>query len=61
MLEFIVLGQIPGTHIQITFSGVLLCIALGLMIYEGYRHNRQHTLSAIVTLRRLLHRLKPLA
>lgn len=34
MLQFIVLGQIPGTHIQITFRGVLLLIVLGLAALE---------------------------
>lgn len=28
MLQFIVLGMIPGTHIQVTFDWVLLIVAL---------------------------------
>lgn len=28
MLEFIVSGQIPGTHIQITFKAVLIAAAV---------------------------------
>lgn len=42
MLEFIVLGQIPGTSIQITFSQLiklsLLVIAGVLISYELRRH-----------------------
>lgn len=32
MLEFLVLGQVPGTHFQITFAWYLF-FALGLMSY----------------------------
>lgn len=34
MLEFIVLGQIPGTSVHITFSQVLLASAVLLMCSE---------------------------
>ena len=34
MLEFIVLGQIPGTHIQINFTTVLACIPALLVMGE---------------------------
>ena len=34
MLEFIVLGQIPGTSLTITFNWVLLLVATALMIYD---------------------------
>jgi len=41
MLEFIVLGQVPGTHIQLNLTGVLLVWA-GLMVTAkmalSYRH-----------------------
>lgn len=43
MLEFIVLGQIPGTHIQITFAwclivSLILLIWVDLRIHRGHRH-----------------------
>lgn len=34
MLEFIVLGQIPGTTIEITFKGVLIIAATLLATYD---------------------------
>jgi hypothetical protein len=34
MLEFIVLGEIPGTSFQITFSQLLLLTASMLIAYE---------------------------
>ena len=34
MLEFVVLGIVPGTHIQITFSWVMLFSACLLALYE---------------------------
>lgn len=34
MLEFIVLGKIPGTSLQITYAQVLLVAALLLIISE---------------------------
>jgi hypothetical protein len=45
MLEFIVLGIIPGTHVQITFSWVLLMTALGLIAYEFYIRRQTFNLS----------------
>lgn len=37
LLDFFVLGEIPGTHIQITFSWVLtLAIIIGALIGAGY-------------------------
>lgn len=30
MLEFLVLGQVPGTHIQITFAWYLFAALIGL-------------------------------
>ncbi len=37
MLEFIVLGQIPGTHIEISFRALLFVMAVGLASFEfGY-------------------------
>ncbi len=47
MLNFIVLGLIPGTHLQITFSWVLLAAAVLMVIIEilyrrNYRSTAQH-------------------
>lgn len=36
MLEFIVLGQIPGTHLQITLAWFVLAI-LGLLIWADIK------------------------
>lgn len=36
MLEFIVLGQIPGTSVQITFAQVLI-VASALLLVSEYR------------------------
>jgi len=41
MLNFIVLGLIPGTHLQITFSWLLLAVA-GFMIYLELRYRQYH-------------------
>lgn len=41
MLNFIVLGLIPGTHIQITFSWVLLSVAI-VLVYTEFRYRRYH-------------------
>lgn len=43
MLEFIVLGNVPGTHFNITFSWVLGVAAVFLMALE-VRHHRQYAL-----------------
>lgn len=34
MLDYIVLGQIPGTSLQLGFVGYLTLSALGLMLYD---------------------------
>lgn len=42
MMEFIVLGQIPGTHIQLTFIGfwvVIIMMTVGATAYVHYVHN----------------------
>ncbi len=42
MMQFIVLGQIPGTHIQLTFIGfqiVLIVAVLSAMVYAYRVHN----------------------
>lgn len=39
MLEFLVLGQIPGTHIQITFSWYLF-LTLGILSYILHKIRR---------------------
>jgi hypothetical protein len=41
MLEFIVLGKVPGTQFEITFNGVLVATGAILIIVElalFYRH-----------------------
>lgn len=43
MLEFIVLGNVPGTHFNITFSWVLGVAAVFLMVLE-VRYHRQYAL-----------------
>ena len=44
MLEFIVLGQVPGTHLIITFNWVLIVAAFALFGVEIYRisQRRKH-------------------
>ncbi len=37
MLELIVLGQIPGTHFQFSYAGIML-LAFALMIAIDLRH-----------------------
>lgn len=37
MLELIVLGQIPGTHFQFSYAGVML-LAFALVILIDLRH-----------------------
>ncbi len=42
MLEFIVLGKIPGTNIQVTLAWFVL-IVFGLLIYADLKlHNRNY-------------------
>lgn len=46
MLEFIVLGQIPGTHIIITFQwAVILAVLLtcAVVMRRVKKHNLDHT------------------
>lgn len=42
MLEFIVLGLIPGTQVQLTFNGVLLITAILLTAVELYFLYQRH-------------------
>lgn len=43
MLEFIVLGQIPGTHIQLNFMQVLAFIlSVGTVVYAQHELRRVH-------------------
>jgi hypothetical protein len=41
MLEFLVLGQIPGTQIVITFQWVLIVASLGFGVLLGRRIAKQ--------------------
>lgn len=41
MLEFIVLGQIPGTHIQITFAWCVVVLLIGL-VWLDLKIHRNH-------------------
>jgi len=43
MLEFIVLGNVPGTHFTITYSWVLILAAIFLMVLE-LRYHKQYAL-----------------
>jgi Na+(H+)/acetate symporter ActP len=43
MLEFIVLGNMPGTRFTITFSWVLFMVAVALAIFE-IRYHRNYAL-----------------
>ena len=42
--DLLVLGQIPGTKIQITFKQLLFCVALYLLIYilRNYFYIKSH-------------------
>ncbi len=42
MLDFIVLGDIPGTHLQITFAWVVFFVLVGLITvdYKIHRHHK---------------------
>lgn len=41
MLEFIVLGQIPGTTLQITFVWFMLVVLIGLLVLDVKIHRAQ--------------------
>lgn len=41
MLEFIVLGEIPGTHIQVTLAWFVL-VVFGLIIYIDLKFHNQN-------------------
>jgi len=45
MLEFIVLGQIPGTHFQVTFMGSMLigCGFLLFILTASWLNRPKHT------------------
>lgn len=49
MLNFIVLGLIPGTHLQITFSWIMLVAALVLMYIELRYHEYLKLTATVVT------------
>jgi FtsH-binding integral membrane protein len=34
MIEFIVLGKIPGTEVYITFNWLIVVVVAGLIIYD---------------------------
>ena len=51
MLQFIVLGQIPGTHIQLTFSWFSLIILAAILI-AAHKFYKQHTQRQIQQLQR---------
>lgn len=41
MLDFLVLGQVPGTHFQITFNGITLiagCLLIAVEVHILYPH-----------------------
>lgn len=40
MYNFLVLGLVPGTNIQITFKTWLYALAVALLTYNLYRHTR---------------------
>lgn len=45
MLEFIVLGQVPGTQIQLNFTGVLLIAAVLVFVAKtSVKYYRYHKL-----------------
>lgn len=52
MLRFIVLGEIPGTHLVITFTWVLALAAILLSIGEAgiiiARYKRQHNTALVI-------------
>lgn len=44
MLEFIVLGQVPGTNLQVTFGdvvGILMAAALLFAAYQAHSHRHK--------------------
>jgi hypothetical protein len=45
MLEFIVLGQVPGTHIQITFAWCVVILLFGLIWLDLKIHRDRKTTS----------------
>ena len=60
MYEFIVLGLIPGTHLQITFSfwiiGMVCLVIAGVVWLESRRHALRNwlvTISVAMVLRRI--------
>ena len=44
MLRFIVLGQIPGTQVQLNFMPLVLLGLIGLLIFEMFLNNRRKQL-----------------
>lgn len=48
MLDFIVLGRIPGTQLRITFSWLLLAVAM-LLLYAEFRYRRSQRLPRVTT------------
>ncbi len=60
MLEFVVLGQIPGTNIIVTFNGVMLAVPILLVMAELVYVFRRQIKSSItmLTMRLSRHRLQ---
>lgn len=52
MLELIVLGQIPGTHFQFSYAGVML-LAFALVIAFDLRRHLPRTSTKKITPRKL--------
>lgn len=57
MLEFIVMGEVPGTSIQLTFRGVLLTalILFGLLISFGLGRHITKKNRVLLSFQRKLH------
>jgi len=56
MLDFLlVLGQVPGTNIQITFSEIVIGVALVGVLFYGFK-NRRKFLKRNLDLKFIFHR-----
>lgn len=62
MLEFIVLGQVPGTHIQLTFFQILTMseIFISVLLVTHEIHTRRNIMRKLITAKTLRKVIKSL-
>ncbi len=54
MLQFIILGYVPGTSVQLSFYAIVLAITVGLSVFSSWKfaqyHNAQRKFAGLMPL-----------